>query len=216
MNIDANDLKFKHPFTLICAGPTGSGKTILIAKILEHHKIMFDPIPDKIIYCYSLWQESFLKMLESNPNIEFVEGMIPSVQIDSLKKNLIILDDLMEEKKDNEDLQNIFTKGSHHRNISLIFISQNLFIQGKKTRTISLNTHYMIIFKNPRDKAQFSQLARQMLPGKTQFLNECFMDATSHAHGYLFLDFKQQTPENLRVRTNIIPGEKFIVYIFKK
>ena len=83
MNIDANDLKFKHPFTLICAGPTGSGKTILIAKILEHHRIMFDQIsiPDKIIYCYSIWQESFLKIMESNPNIEFVKGMIPSINV---------------------------------------------------------------------------------------------------------------------------------------
>ena len=54
-----------------------------------------------------------------------------------------------------------------------------------------------------------------MLPGKTQFLNECYVDATSRAHGYLFLDFKQQTPDNLRVRTNIIPGEKVIIYIKK-
>ena len=81
MNIDANDLKFKHPFTRMCAGPTGSGKIMLIANILEHHKIMFDPIPDKIIYCYSIWQESFLKIMESNPNIEFVKGMIPSINV---------------------------------------------------------------------------------------------------------------------------------------
>ena len=42
--------------------------------------------------------------------------MVVTGQIDSSKKNLIILDDLMDENKDNEDLQNIFTKDSHHRN----------------------------------------------------------------------------------------------------
>jgi hypothetical protein len=46
------------------------------------------------------------------------------------------------------------------------------------------------------------------------FLKESFSDATSTPHGYLFLDFKQETPENLRVRTNILE-EKPIVYIKK-
>jgi hypothetical protein len=72
----------------------------------------------------------------------------------------------------------------------------------------------MAIFKNPRDKSQFSHLASQMFPGESSFLKESFSDATSTPHGYLFLDFKQETPENLRVRTNILE-EKPIVYIKK-
>ena len=141
--------------------------------------------------------------------------MVADEQIDASKKHLIILDDLMDESKDNSQVSKLFTKGSHHRNISVIFISQNLFIQGKYTRTISLNSHYMIIFKNPRDKTQFSHIARQMFPGNSKFLNESFMDATSVPHGYLFLDFKQDTPEKLRVRTNILSNEETIVYIKK-
>ena len=50
MNIHQDHLKFKHPFTLICSGPTGSGKTILISKILQNYKTLFIPITDKIIY----------------------------------------------------------------------------------------------------------------------------------------------------------------------
>ena len=215
MNVDTQQLKLKHPFTLICAGPTGSGKTILIAKILENYKLMTKPVPEKIIYCYSIWQDMFKNMLEVNPNIVFVQDMIMDDQIDPSKRNLIILDDLMDESKDSGVLSKLFTKGSHHRNISVVFISQNLFIQGKYTRTISLNSHYMIIFKNPRDKAQFSHLARQMFPDNTRYLNECFMDATSLPHGYLFLDFKQDTQEILRVRSNILPNDKTIVYIKK-
>jgi hypothetical protein len=55
----------------------------------------------------------------------------------------------------------------------------------------------MAIFKNPRDRAQFSYLSSQMFPADTKFLNECFTDATSEPHGYLFLDFKQIHPKNL-------------------
>ena len=121
----------------------------------------------------------FKNMLEVNSNIVCVQELITDDQIDPSKINLIILDDLMDESKDNGVLSKLFTKRLHHRNISVVFISQNLFIQGKYTRTISLNSHYMIIFKNPTDKAQFSHLARQMFPDNTRYLNECFMDATS-------------------------------------
>ena len=62
MNVDTEQLKLKHPFTLICAGPTGSGKTILIAKILENYKLMFKSVPEKIIYYYSIWQDMFKNM----------------------------------------------------------------------------------------------------------------------------------------------------------
>jgi hypothetical protein len=100
-------------------------------------------------------------------------------------------------------------------NLRVIFLSQNLFLQGRQTRTISLNSHYMAIFKNPRDRAQFSFLSRQMFPGDTKFLNECFTDATSEPHGYLYLDFKQNTPENLRVRTKILENNP-VIYLKKK
>ena len=40
----------------------------------------------------------------------------------------------------------LFTKGSHHRNISLVLITQNLFYQGPSSRDISLNSKYIVVF----------------------------------------------------------------------
>ncbi len=54
-----------------------------------------------------------------------------------------------------------------------------------------------------------------MFRGDTNFLNECFTDATSEPHGYLFLDFKQNTLENLRVRTNILENNP-VIYLKTK
>jgi len=34
---------------------------------------------------------------------------------------------------------------------------------------MSLNAHYMVLFKNPRDVSQFANLARQMYPKTSQF-----------------------------------------------
>ena len=56
-----------------------------------------------------------------NPNIVFVQDMITDDQIDPSKRNLIILDDLMDESKDSGVLSKLFTEGSHHRNISVVF-----------------------------------------------------------------------------------------------
>ena len=71
----------------------------------------------------------------------------------------------------------------------------------------------MIVFKNPRDSLGISTLARQMYPHNTNFLLQPFQDATKKSYGYLLLDLHQLTPENMRLRTNILPGEKQIFYV---
>ena len=80
-------------------------------------------------------------------------------KFDGRRSTFLVLDDLMSET--NDDAANLFTKGSHHRNVSVMFLTQNLFYKNRHMRTISLNEHYMILFKNPRDAGQFSILARQ-------------------------------------------------------
>ena len=112
-----------------------------------------------------------------------------------------------------KSITNLFTKGSHHRNISVIYIVQNLFNTNKEHRTISLNAHYLVIFKNPRDASQIVHLAKQMYPGQTRYVQEAFNLATREPHGYLLVDLKQFTPDNLRMRSHIFPGEMQEVYI---
>ena len=55
----------------------------------------------------------------------------------------------------------LFTKGSYHRNISVILMTQNLFHQGQYCRDISLNVKYLVQLKTVRDKQEFMHLARQ-------------------------------------------------------
>ena len=72
---------------------------------------------------------------------------------------------------------------------------------------ISLNANYIVIFKNPRDRAQIQHMARQVYPENSKFLQEAYHDATSTPHGYLLLDLKQNTRESCRVRTSIFPDD---------
>ncbi|KAG8238309.1 hypothetical protein J437_LFUL017844 [Ladona fulva] len=87
----------------------------------------------------------------------------------------------------------LFTKGSHHRNLSVIHLTQNLFHQGKGARDISLNTHYIVYFKNPRDRSQIFHLSRQLHPENPKFVQESYNDATEKPHGYLFIDLKHKS-----------------------
>ena len=103
---------------------------------------------------------------------------------------------------------NLFTRGSHHRNLSVIYIVQNLFYQEKDSRSISLNSHYLILFKNPRDKLQIVKLAKQMYPGQTNFFIKQYEEAVKRPFGYLLVDLKTTTPDNCRLRTNVLSSEE--------
>jgi len=201
------DERFHHPFTSVVAGPTSCGKTELVAKFIQHMKQMITPSPQRIVWCYAEWQRCF----DSAPNVGFIEGLPQRENFDGTQSTLLILDDLMNET--NQSVTDLFTKGSHHRDLSVVYIVQNLFNNGKEHCAISLYSHYIVVFKNPRNASQIIHLAKQTYPGKVKAVQEAFKDATSAPFGYLLLDFKQCTPDKLRLRTKVFPDETTVVYV---
>ena len=116
---------------------------------------------------------AYMELLATIPNIEFVKGIPSDLETDSFfdinKRNLIVIDDQMENAGGDTTIFNLFTRGSHHRNLSVIYIVQNFFHQGKNSRSISLNSDYLVLFKNPRDKLQILTHDKQMYLGNTDF-----------------------------------------------
>lgn len=204
-----NMFQFKHPFTCLIAGPTQSGKTHFTFALLKNMDVMINPIPEKVIWFYGEYQEKFKDL---PPFVELRKGLDGLDDFDHLERKLIILDDLMNEIGDSQDVSNLFTKGSHHRNLSVILIVQNLYHQCKIMRTVSLNTHYMFLFKNPRDKGQIRHMGAQLFPGRVKFLVDAYEQATSKPHGYLLLDLTQGTSDERRVLSDILPGEEGYFY----
>lgn len=212
------DGRLQHPFSLVVSGPSNCGKTFFVKNVIENASKAISHSVDNIVYIYSCWQPLYNQLLKTR-DINFVNGLPESLCDDVLlppdKNNLLIIDDLMNDASNNIEVQNVFTKYVHHRNLSCIYLVQNLFIQGKSSRTISLNTNYLALFKNPRDKYQITLLARQMFPGNTKYFLEAFNDATSSAYGYLLIDYKAKTPDFLRLRTGLL-SDQSVVYIPKK
>lgn len=200
--------QFIHPFSMIVSGPSGSGKSTFITSLIENLDDMVDKTVQKILWCYA--EKAAIPAI-LNENITFYKG-IPDIieNLDNVPM-LIILDDLMNEVY-NTQISELFTKGSHHRNISVILVTQNLFHQGKHNRDISLNTKYIVAFKNPRDQLQFQYLARQIYPENAKDLLRVYKEVTSEPHNYLLIDLTQEINDELRFRTNIFDKEKCIVY----
>ena len=209
------DVQFKTPANFFVSGKSQSGKSFLVRCMLRHLEELFSPIPSKIIYCYGIYQKEFDELARDLPNIELIEGFPNNLYelIEGHDSSLIVLDDLMSQCSNDQRVSDLFTRGSHHHGISVLYLTQNLFLPGKLSRTISLNSHYMVIFRNPRDSLGISTLAKQMFPKHTNYLMAAFDDATSKPYGYLMVDCHQLTPENMRLRTNILPGERQIVYV---
>lgn len=211
--IDSN--VFTHPFNCIIAAPTMGGKTYLLKEILKYKDILICPSPTRIVYCYKAWQPGYDEIKSYNRSIIFHEGIYDLQRFKPSENNLIILDDLMQECTNDPEILSLFTVGTHHTNTSVFFLTQNIFSKGKFSRDLSLNSNYIINFKNPRDQLQMQVLARQMFGNKSKYLMESYEDATKKAYGYIFLDLRQETDIRNRVQTGILPYQKRIVYTRK-
>lgn len=205
---EQSHLKLKSPFTAIVAAPSGAGKTFFLRQLLREYKTQTDIKDDvlNVIWCYGQWQSGYRNDV-SNVRITFHDGLVDEAALSQLNPKVIVIDDLMTELRDSSQLAALFTKISHHRGISVFFLTQNVFCQGREMRNVSLNAHYFVLLKNPRDRLQVATLGRQIFPGKGKKFQEIFDDATSRPYGYLLIDMKPTTPEQLRLRTRILCSE---------
>ena len=195
------------------SGPTGAGKTQWVKRFLQNLQLVYDSnTPEEVVYCYGVWQRTFEVLERELPFITFHKGLPTSEDLQWSKVHrLFILDDLLQECLDSADIRKIFTQGCHHNNLSVIFISQNLFQQGKNARTISLNCWYLVLFKNWRDVNQIKTLSYQTGLGKK--LMCAYEDAVSVPYGYLVVDFAPGVEDSYRLRSRVFPGEDTWIYV---
>ena len=156
-----------------------------------------DVVPENIVWIYTSFQPLYAELQRLNKNIKFVEGLPPD------RSHLVILDDVIFQASDHPEVVNIFTQYRHHRNMSVMMLTQNVFHQGKYSRTISLNSNYLVLFKNPRDKLQVNILACQIFPSEKALFLESFEDATRDLHGYLIVDLTYSCPDVSHLTTSV-------------
>lgn len=210
-------IPFETPTKMTIVAASNGEKTIFVKKLLENSKGMFKNDFKNIYYHYgSTYQPIFDDMSKSIPNLIFKEGLPLEEELREMSSdkghNCIVLDDLMSEVNNHPKLEKLWTVHSHHYNISILYLTQNIFEKGKAARTISLNTGYYCLFRNFRDELQVQNFGRQVFLGKTNLFMKAFRLATSKPFGYLIVDMESRSDKRFRLRTNIFPGENTIIY----
>lgn len=207
---------FRQPVSICITGTTGAGKTTWIYRFLQNLKEMFEnEVPKKVLYCYGIYQVLFDQIEKEFDFISFHEGIPTKETVFSLPApSMIILDDLSHIVSQNTDMELLFSQISHHRNISICFMKNNLFYQGKNARTITLNTNIYVLMKNPADVSQVKTLARRIFPGKPEHLVTSYEFATqmNNGKGYLIVDLTPIPTIDIILKTGIFPGEDMVLF----
>ena len=181
-------------------------------QIIKHASTMIHPPIERTIYCYAEWNDAFHDL----QNVEFVKGIEEqTVSRENLqgKRILLVIDDLAD-SIGAELAGALFTRYSHHRSISVVFLVHNLFFKMLRNyRLLALNTQYYIIKKSVRDINSITTLGRQIYGSHYKVLVDAYLDATQSQFGYLFIDLRTETDSALRLRTGIFPDDaRYIIY----
>ena len=112
------------------AGPRQCGKATFTKLLLQCSDVLFERPIRKIVYCYGQWQEWFQDIPSQ---ITFVEGItedIPALFPMGCRPGILVLDDLIRNCSEDERILDLFTKVSHHCDVTFIYLTQNLFPPG--------------------------------------------------------------------------------------
>ena len=209
-------LPFSAPTTILICGSTQSGKTHFTKRLLQNADGMFSSPVDKIIYAYSEYQPMFTEMMEDIPRLILHQGLPSREDIEhyteGVNHTIVVLDDLMLQVAQSQDCVHLFTVTSHHRNVTTVMLSQNLYPPGKYARTISLNCLNVILFKNYRDSRQIITFGSQILPGYVSYFKAAYEAATHPNFGYLHVCLEPTQNKEYQLRSSILPGEDMVIY----
>ena len=204
------DVRLKENFKLFISGPSRCGKTFFVADMLQNIQTFAKQPPSLVVYIYKVWQSKFDEMtnvvhifLEDQKNI-----------VDKIKEYatgspiLVVFDDMINSSSLSE-LAPLFTVDARHMNMSLVFLTQRMFVNDEYFRQISQNCDYFIIFKNPRNSSEIRTLAQQITPGSLHLIN-MYIEATKEPFSYLFINLTQECPPEIKYLSQFFMRENSV------
>jgi hypothetical protein len=212
----------RHPFSLIIAAPSNSGKSTLAFQIIKHSDQLVTHPPfglkgfDALWIIYQSAQPLYARFRqELNIPVYFLsagqEQTLPHELENQMKEKrttapVILIDDGI--TQDNQQLiRDLFCRLGHHLSVSVILLCQSLFdSQNPTLRICHRNTKALIVFGCPRDQSSLRHLVYQMIPDrkKASAMIQAIIRELSIPYNYVLFDFHPECPPDQRVKTNIL------------
>ena len=202
--------RFKTPSSILVGGPSGRRKTCFTESLLlDHLEELFVNPPSTVHFCCGAWQDGFQTMKEEG--VQFHEGVPTTFHLQKWfpKGDLLVLDDLITKGGQDKDLLDLFTKHSHHKNITVLYLCQDMFPPEKYAKSISRNAHYVIAFKNPSDQLGIRNLLLQTFPTYWQDVMDVYQKVIERPFGYMVLDLHPASDDRMRVSSHLLTHEGF-------
>ena len=210
---------FHHPFTAIFTAPSNSGKSTLAYNIIKNSAELVNTPFDSVFVLYRSWQPLYDQMKRDfTIPIHFFERTFPEplkTLLMEVQTPVILIDDGLD-KENQRDVQDLFTRHSHHLGVSVILLTQSVFDSKDPTlRICHRNTKILIVFGCPRDQGSLRTLVYQMHPDrqKAQYLLKTMDENLQKPYSYIMMDFQPTCPFEHRYKTNIL-SEYPLVFSF--
>lgn len=130
------------------------------------------------------------------PNLEIIKSYFPDNVV-------VVCDDLTqdfnENKKNTSFLRELYSVISHHYNVCVFTINQNLF---SICRDVRLNSSHLVLLKNYGDLLTVQNVLRQQFKNWKSVLS-AYEECTKRPHGYLLINNSNHAEECERILTNV-------------
>lgn len=205
-----------HPFSMIVTGASMSGKTEFVCQLLRERQNLINQPIKSIVWCYGQETRNLSRLQrEFGDSIKLIKGL-PGNITDILKKEaskgvILILDDLVDTALCSKQIFDLFVKGVHHLNVSVVCVLQDFYASGSYRVTMVRNTNYLVVFPSPIDQSLIDLIGRKVLPKQQKTFNDMFQHGTKTPYGYIFISGHPLSDRKLRFRTNIFGSYQTIL-----
>ena len=200
------DFRLQNDSCMIISGPSKSGKTSFVIEMLRRKDVLFQHPIRRTFWFHGAAQSSVHDMLRQDMGVILKHGIPNEDDFEPVGQyDLVVLDDLQHEMKNDSHITSLFLKHSHHRQFFVIVLQQNIY-GDKEQRYRNANAHYWVAFNNPRNQRQVSEfLSRMYASGGKHAIERIFAHIleTEGNYGYLFVDFTPDMRSDLRLRSHV-------------